>query len=273
MSLFPLPHFAAHTMGGVPPICRGEAAAWLWTHLRRGFPSAFVAMLMPDPLHVIPRVRDQRRARRRLSDILAHFTRNLGRGQNVWWPVDAPIPVRGPKMLARSVRYVSDNPCRENLTRDPLAWNFTTHRDVTGAIADPWVTPEDLARALEWSLQGFQARFHNYVSMDSSVDVRGTPLPRPATPCELAEIPFRNLIWAVASCTRTQPEAVTRPGLPRTLLVHLALVLGWRDPRLLTRVIRTTERSVRRIAAAPLDSNVLRAALLCAGDARLQVHE
>ena len=273
MRLFPLPHYAAHTLRGVPSICEGEAAAWLWTHLRRGFPRAFVAMLMTAHLHVIPMDRDERRAHRRLSDILAHFTRNFGRGQRVWRPVDAPIPVRDPKMLARSVRYVSDNPCRENLTPDPLAWNFTTHRDLMGAVADPWVMPEDLARALEWPLQGFQARFHRYVSTDSSVDVRGTPPPRPATPVELAEIPIRNLIRAVAACTRTQPEAVTRPGLPRTLLVHLALVLGWRDPRLLARVIQTTERTVNRIAATPLDPRILRAALLCANDARLQVHE
>ena len=273
MSLFPLPHYAVHTLRGVPSICEGKAAAWLWKHLRRGFPSAFGAMLMPDHIHVIPMVRDERRARRRLSDILAHFTRNFARGQNVWRPMDPPIPVRGPKMLARSVRYVSDNPCRENLTPDPLAWNFTTHRDVMGAIANPWVMPEDLARAMDWSLQEFQARFHAYVSGDPSVDVRGTPPPQPATPCDVAEIPLRNLIRAVASCTRTRPEAVTRPGLPRTLRVPLALVLGWRDHRLLARVIQTTERSVRRIAAAPLDSRVLRAALLCAGDARLQVHE
>ncbi len=105
------------------------------------------------------------------------------------------------------------------------------------------------------------------------MDVRGTPPPRPATPVELAEIPIRNLIRAVASCTRTRPEDVTHPGLPRTLLVHLALALGWRDRRLLARAIRTTERTVNRIAATPLDGQVLQAALLCAGDTRLQVHE
>ena len=187
--------------------------------------------------------------------------------------MDEPIPVRDPGMLARSVRYVSNNPSREHLTRDPLAWDFATHRDVMGAVADPWVTPEALARALEWPLRGFQERFHAYVSTDSSVDVRGTPPPRPATPGELAEIPFRNLIRAVASCTRTRPEDVTRPSLPRTLLVHLALALGWRHRRLLARVIQTTERTVNRIAATPLDPRVLQAALLCAGDPRLQVHE
>ena len=41
---------------------------------------------------------------------------------------------------------------------------------------------------------------------------------------------------------RTRPEDVIQPGLPGTLLESLAMALGWRDRRLLARVIQTTER-------------------------------
>ncbi len=263
-------HFAFHTQRGVPPICEGAAAPWLWTHLRKGFPSGFATLLMPDHIHVVPVVRDADAARCSLTKILGHFTRNFGGGERVWKSFEEPIPVRDRKMLLRTVRYVADNPCRENLCKDPLDWNWSTYRDVMGAIVDPWITADQLAHALMWRRRGFRDRFHKYVSTDASVNVRGTPPPRPAHAGGPAQLFLADLIQAVAAATRTRPEDVTRPGLPRRLLVHLAFILGWRDRRLLAEVTRSSTRTVNHLAATPLDPQVLQAGLLCAGDARLR---
>ena len=263
-------HFDATVYRGVPSICEGAAAPWLWSHLRKGFPSVYAALLMPDHIHIVPMVRDAASARRRFSHILGHFTRNFGCGERVWRPGEDPIPVRNRKMLARTVRYIADNPCRDHKCKDPLDWNWSSYRDVMGAIADPWITADGLAHALRWRRQGFRDRFHKYVSSDPSVDVRGTPPPRPARINAPGQVTLEDLVLAWAAATRTSPEDIAHRGLPRKLFVHLAIVLGWRDRRLLARVTRSSIRTVNRIAATPIDPDVLQAGLLCAGDARLR---
>jgi hypothetical protein len=44
------------------------------------------------------------------------------------------------RKLARQVRYIVLNPCRDRIVGDPLSWMWSTQRDVMGATVQPWVT-------------------------------------------------------------------------------------------------------------------------------------
>ena len=263
-------HLAAHTRARLPSICNPTSAPWLWSFLRRRFPEAYGCTLMPDHFHLVARIEDAATARRSLIAILGHYTRNFGRGESVWRPTNNPTPVQDVKNLQRSLRYIALNPCRERLSTDPLAWTWSTHRDVMGAICDPWVTAKRLAGVLGWPRGGFRDRYHAYVSSDPSVDVRGTPPPRPAPHCDVPQFTLADVMGAVQSAIREPFEAVQHRGQARALFIHLALSQGWRDLKLLARISGASLWTVRRILERPIAPEVLRAGLLCLNDARLR---
>ena len=77
--------FVAHCRWPLAPLCEREAAAWLWAALRRMFPSAIAAALMPNHLHVVAPTMDANAERERLRRLLASFAREFELG-HVWNP-------------------------------------------------------------------------------------------------------------------------------------------------------------------------------------------
>src|SRR5208283_2925907 len=80
--------------------------------------------------------------------------------------------------LKRQIRYVHLNPCRSRLVRDPMEWEWSTHRDVLGAVGEAWVDLPQLHRIWGARDDEFRRIFHAYVSGDPSALVEGTPLPQ-----------------------------------------------------------------------------------------------
>ena len=143
-------HLVAHTARRGVDLTEWGLASRLWRVLRRAFPEALGAGLMPDHLHVVDESMGRVEARRALALALSRATYGMGTG--VWQAVPEPDEVREPK-LARTIRYVALNPCRAKLVGDPLEWMWNTHRDVMGAVAEPWVTGGRLSGRLgptEW---------------------------------------------------------------------------------------------------------------------------
>jgi len=263
-------HLTAHVRPGIPSLCQYACAQWLWQYLRRAFPDALGCTLMPDHLHVLTPAEDAHSARTSLTAILGHYTRNFGNGELGWKPIPDSTPVRGTKILRRSLRYLALNPCRENLAPDPLAWIWSTHRDVMGAVCNPWVPAARLASALGQSPTGFRRRYHTYISSDQSVNSNGTPPPRSAAECKIPQYTPADLARAVQSATRKPPGALQQRGLPRSLFIHLALNQGWRDRQVLARITEASPRTIKRIITRPPDPHALKASLLCLGDPRLR---
>lgn len=172
-------HLTATVHPALIPLSGEDIGGWLWAHLRDAFPTALATVLMPDHPHLVIPTEDAEAAAARLARLLGQLGRRLGvlgrAGR-----VAAPEPIRSVATLARHVRYVALNPCRAGFASCPLAWPWSTHRDVVGACLDPWVTASRLALALQTTPIGFAARHHGYVSADPHVNVEGTPLPRPA---------------------------------------------------------------------------------------------
>jgi hypothetical protein len=263
----PVLHLVAHTLGSLAVVCEPEAARWLWTHLRRAFEDAIAVVLMLDHLHLVTDHPDAEMARRRLAQTLRHFTRRFAPTTRLWQAPQAAV-IRTAAALRRNVRYVALNPCRAGLASDPLEWPWSTHRDVVGAVTDPWVTAERLAAVLQRPRRGFEAAHHSYVSADPDVAVDGTPFPRPASRTIVPGTSLAAVIRAAASATRATPRDVQRPGATRALFVRLASSQGWRDQRQLAEICGTSVRTIQHHKAAP-DEALLAAGLLCLGDRRL----
>jgi hypothetical protein len=258
------------------PFLDWNLAAKTWRALRLLFPATFAAMLMPNHLHVIAEVGDDRGVRLSLAHMLAALTRDAS-GQKRppvgprWELVPPPEVIRDAGHLSRQVRYVSLNPCRAKLVLDPLEWEWSTHRDVVGAVAVPWVAPAALATAVRartrWPAE-FAATWHTYVSGDPSCAVAGTRPPHSASTSELATVPLGRIAAAAAAAMRAQVLAIRGRTATRRLFVHLAWRQGWRDSTTLARACGTPAEAVRLLRGRPIET-LLPAGELCLGDDRL----
>lgn len=124
---------------------------------------------MPNHPHVLT-PGDADDARCRLASVLGGLRRSHNPGARIeWQPVSVVGYFDDPVKVARQSRYLHLNPSRAGLVKDPLEWEWSTHRDVLGATTDPWIDAPGLASALERPRDGFERWFHRYVSGDPSV--------------------------------------------------------------------------------------------------------
>ena len=258
----PVYHIVAKIEAKLLSLCAFEIACWLWARLREAFPLALAACVMPDHPHVVSPLEDPEAARMRLNRVFGHLARRLG--VRFVGAAAEPTLVRDRPKLLRELRYVDLNPPRAGLTDDPLAWLFSTHRDVVGATADPWIDARRLARAVGRPEKDFAEWYHRYVSADPSVRVTGTPMPQPARPSDIPDLPLGRIARAASAATRSRPEAIRVTGPTRRLFVGLAREQGWRNTELLARACACDPRTIQRIAEIDLAP-----ARLCLGDARL----
>ena len=255
------------------PLTDPEVAPWLWRRLRQTFPDAQAAVLMPGHSHVATPGHDVRDAKDRMAHLLSGLRRSHNPGADITWErVERPEVVVGARKAARLDRYIVLNPSRAGLVADPLEWAWSTHRDVVGAVADPWVDAARLARSLGRPQQDFAAWWHGYVSGDPSVAVAGTPSPIPSAPTTVPSVPLARVLLAAAAATRGLACDVVSPSPTRQLFLQLAWMAGWRDLRLLARVCNLTAKGVYRSLRRGRGSEGLEAAALCLGDPRLIAH-
>ena len=179
-------------------------------------------------------------------------------------------PVHNARIAARTVRYIVRNACAAELVEDPLEWPWSTHRDVLGAIANPWVDAERLASALGQPREGFVAAHHRYVSTDAHRAPYGSPLPVPARAAVAPRYSLPDYARAAASAMRGEPADIQGSGRVRQLFVQVAVATGWRDQRSLALACRASRSTIWRLSNR--DCPELSAGLLCLGDARLLEH-
>lgn len=260
-------HLTAKLSPAMPDLSRADTAAWLWPRLRAAFPTSIATTLMPSHPHVMPATSDPEAAAERLARLLGQ----LGRRHGVMGCASKVKlrAVEGSEALHRNVRYVALNPCRARLAGCPLAWPWSTHRDVIGACLDPWVTADRLALALARPSEGFLEWYHRYVSSDPSVAVTGTPLPVAASSSRMPSLPLQAIAEAVLAATRSSAVALAMRGLPRALFFALAFDQGWTHTEQLAELGRCRRRLVRELVAT-VPANALAIARLCLGDARLR---
>lgn len=247
-----------------------ERATWMWAALERQFPRALGVHLMRDHVHIVTPVADMRATRQALGRILANYVRVFGFESRYWRRSPDPIPIRNQLMLERAVRYVALNRNREHTALDPIEPVWSTHRDVIGATARAWVDAPRLRHALGWRPADFLARYHHYVSRDTSVSIDGTPLPVPVGPRADRQFDFTTIAGAAASAYRSLPRAARAPGPVRDLFIALALDQGHDRIDRLADVLSVSRWTVRRRANVGVDQRALHASRMCLSDPRLR---
>jgi hypothetical protein len=242
----------------------------LWAALRRSFPHALSAALMPDHIHLLTAASDPDAARLRLARVTSGIRRSHTPAANVRWDrASAEVVAPGRQKLARQCRYIHLNPCRAGLTDDPLRWLWSTHRDVMAAVCDPWTEARRLASCLDRSARHFRTWFHAYVSGDPTVHVAGTPPPSASPHTTVPIFPLGDIMRAAAAVHRLTPCHVARRGMARRTFVTLARCQGWRDRGVLAEACEVTRSAIDWHFAHPLHRG-LEAAVLCLGDERLR---
>ncbi len=170
------------------PFADRDFCVYAWRTLQDLFPEVIAAVLMPNHLHITAwPASPESNSKNELTDLLRQFQRRMSFKlpksvrENYWEPIYPPEGIPDPFHLQRQIRYVHLNPCRRSLCRDPLGWEWSTHRDYVGAIANPWPERERVFKLLTYPSgdRGLE-RFHCYISSDPSVSLVGTHLPRQA---------------------------------------------------------------------------------------------
>lgn len=261
-------HLTAHLAPGTPDLTLEETGGWLWPRLRDAFPEIAACSLMPQHPHVLPRTSDPVAAAQRLARLFGQFGRRFGVPGRISIVAD-PKHLANRDALARDIRYVVLNPCRAKLVDCPLAWPWSTHRDVVGAIVDPWIRTAELARALGSSANGLAERHHRYVSSDPSVSVVGTPLPRALASSSEPTVPLEWIAAAALAATRRSSRALQCRGDARALFVALAHDQGWRATSQLARMCGCWPHTIRNLAR-DVDPRMLAVGRLCLADERLR---
>ena len=262
-------HVAARAHTCPVPLIEREVAAWLWSRMTSAFPDTLAASLMPDHIHHVVRGADGNGVRRKLARVVNGLRRSKNPGAAVRWdPVSVVGPFTDRRKIARQIRYVVLNPARAGLVRDPLLWEWTTHRDVVGAVADPWVEAARLEGIIGVGHPDFIAEHHRYVSADPSTSVKGTPVPAPASDRGWAPRALGEILASALAATRSGPAEIRRPSAARRVFISLAAYCKVTDTEVIANLCGVTSRTLRwhRAQAEP----PTRAALLCLGDRRLR---
>ncbi len=230
-------------------------AAELWKRLERLGPAKAVA-LMPDHVHRI----DRSVPWEAWLGVLNGYARwrNHRRGEQgrcVFLPTPPPEVLKDSKHIARSVRYVHLNPCRDKLVRDPLTWAFTTHRDAVGLAIPGLVAPVRNP-----------SRFHAYVSGDPSVHPDGTDLPFGLQGQRSAKV--EQVTAAVSALTRTLLEDLHRRGPARTLLVQALVACTPLSKRAIAKELGISHAAV--VATPPIPTPSLARLERVLGDPRFE---
>jgi hypothetical protein len=263
--------FVAHLRPTGAFLAQSEPAAWLWRKLRELSPLALAVVLMPTHLHLL--VPDRSLSLDRFRRLLVAFGARF-RLHSPWLPIGPPRSYPTRDKVLRQIRYIHLNPCRPSrigtadvrLVADPLLWEWSTHRDLVGAVADPWVTPARLG-PLARPDAGW---WHGYVSSDPSVHVQGTPRPEPASACTVPTVPLDRILRAAAAATRSGSDGVRRRGACRNAFFDLAFDQGWTRSGQLAEIAGTTTEAVRARKGRS-DASLLAVSRLCLGDDRLLV--
>ena len=233
------------------PLADPITARRTWQAMRRRWPKVLAACLMGNHLHALVEGVDPAREVEWLSRSL-HAMAGWGR-------VDVDATVATGRKVLRDVRYIALNPCRARLCSDPLEWLWSTHREIFGAVAEPWVDLRVCGRI------GGPAALHAYVSADPSVSVDGTPPPRPAGPSPVATRPIAAVGQAALAAWRVGDGGLRRRGPARTDFLRLAWNQGWRGGGDVAGLVGGGTQAFRRARAHPPTA----ASLVCLGDARL----
>ncbi len=186
-------------------------AAELWRMLVVAFPELVALCLMPNHGHLqLPHADPGGR----LGPVLAGYARLRNARRGVRGPVFERTPCADPigdrQKAATVQRYIELNPCRARLADDPLAWPWSTARDVVGLAGIPARTRVEHA-----------TRHFAWLAADPTVH-SSAELPR----VRFADFGMDDVLDGVCGLYRVPRAAAFVRGLPRTYSIRTATAHG-----------------------------------------------
>jgi hypothetical protein len=166
--------------------------------------------------------------------------------------------------VLRYVAYAHNNPVKARMVEDPLAWPFSSHRDVYGLRCADWFSPAGILSRLDEKLD---ARWlHRKAEGRPPVP----PLDEPVLekhPIEDITIIARAVASVFGIAEHELGDATDRAFEARSCLVSVARWHGWRAPSI-ARFLDKSPRQIRRLRR--VDTPAVRAVLATLRDARLR---
>ena len=218
-------HFVNKTTSFQKPLLDRNACVDLWDRLRKRFPKVLACVLMPDHVHLIIETSETSNPAKVKWDFsveLRAWTQRFHPGKSIWAAVPEPEFIADRLKLQRQIRYVHLNPCREGLVKDPLLWEWSTHRDVTGCVIDPWSNLQTLMKCFSVSSASKERLgevMHRYISGDPSAAVAGTPMIREYREGMLISSGCAQVLRA-CSIARREEFGLLKRSRARELAVH-----------------------------------------------------
>jgi hypothetical protein len=162
--------------------------------------------------------------------------------------------------VLRYAAYTHANPVQAEMVEDPLAWPFSSHRDVYGLRHAQWFSPERLRSRMSEGLDG--RWLHRKAEGWTAVPTLADPIGR-EEPIEALELIGR----AVASVLGLTEEEMRASPKARRCFAVAARVEGW-QPSAIARFLGWTCRHARRFGIE--DTPEVRAVLAVLRDPRLR---
>lgn len=260
-------HLVARVNPTLFPLKTRNSCVDLWRRLRGKFPCVAACVLMPNHLHLLIFSSHPETLQWDLGVELRAWTRAFYPGSQIWAPIPKPRLIPDLLQLKRQLRYVHLNPCRAQLAKDPLQWEWSTHRDVTGCVVDPWPDLQKLARLFEVPQSKLGDAIHRYVSGDPSVAVTGTPMIRSPRLGEPLSSDLSFILWASAVARRE--EVVNHRGKLRNLAIQTSHYLRMiPEPAKL----KLTQQSWQRLATAKVQPKTMDTVLKILADRRCHMN-
>jgi hypothetical protein len=233
-------HFVFRATGSQTPFSTRDLYLFFWNQLVTRLERCNALVLMPNHGHLIVQETDRLRAARAIRLSLLAFKRKV---PSLWDPIPEPTIVPDTKHLRRQVRYVHLNPCRGQLTKDPLSWEFSTHWDFLGYTVGSISVPS--IQVLGFSTK---TQFHEFVSSDSTTHIVGTALPRLAPkPSGFPITTLDRVADLSLALTRSPSQNLMKTSLARRLFYSLAFAAGYKNKAQLSKYLKISQQSVSEL--------------------------
>ncbi|MCM0607096.1 MAG: hypothetical protein KA715_13485 [Xanthomonadaceae bacterium] len=217
-------------------------------------------ILMPNHTHLISKSID---AQDLLLSLRQRINRKFGFGVRNWDGITKSETIADVVKLRRSIRYVHLNPARAGLTRDPLLWRWSTHRDWLGYVSQPIVSADAI------HAMGFlktREKFHHYVSADPSVDVAGTLLPKAPEVLALSLDRLKSVLQTYYRCSLVELAEPRHPLKAKAVpLVIQTLEL---KEEIAAKLFQVSTRQIRNLSHLPVSEIIKQRFKEMVGDLR-----
>jgi len=230
-------HFVFRATGSQTPFSTRDTYLFFWNQLCKRLDRCNALALMPNHGHLIVQEDDRLKAETAIRLSLLAFKRRV---PSLWDSIPEPTIIPDIKHLRRQIRYIHLNPCRSHLTKDPLCWEFSTHWDFLGYTVNSISVPS--VQVLDFSSK---AKFHEFVSSDSTTHVGGTALPLLVPKQSGFPITSLDRVADLSYIlTRSPSNSLMKTGLARRLFYSLALSAGYNNKTLLAKYLKISQQSV-----------------------------